>query len=257
MITAAENKGILRPGSGQVIAEPTGGNTGIGLAIIGCIRGYKVVLAIPDNFSKEKQRVLRLYGAEVRLMDSSSANDSHVTIMPSILEEYQGAVWLNQFENPANPLAHYSSTAPELLMALGNIDVFVSGVGSGGTISGVGKRLKEANSRTKVCAVQPKGCDILRGQAVPHKIQAIALGRLPAVFDPKIVDEVIDVLYDDVIDCLRKVATHTGLLLGLSSGANIIGACRQAQRMPAGKIIVTIAPDGGRSYIEHLEKGGD
>jgi len=255
MINSAEKAGILKPFTGQVIAEPTGGNTGIGLAIVGNIRGYKVILVVPDNFSIEKQRILRLYGAEVYLSDSTTGNDSHIRKMSDILTKKPDVIFLNQFNNPANPNTHYNQTGPELLAALEKIDAFVSGVGSGGTITGVGKRLKESNSATKICAVQPKGCDILRGKSVPHKIQAIALGTLPPVFDPNIVDLVEDVTYDDVLDLLRRLATKTGLFLGLSSGANILAACRLANRMRSGSQIVTVAPDSGRSYLDQLEKG--
>jgi cysteine synthase len=252
MITVAEEKGILQPGSGQILLEATGGNTGIGLAIAAGIKGYKTVFVVPDNFSQEKIQVLKIYGAEVVLSDSRIGNDSHVRLARELLRTHPDYIMLDQFANPSNPYAHYANTAKEILNELPQIDAFVAGVGSGGTISGIGAKIKESFPNAMVVAVQPDGCDVVRGIAVPHKITAIALGILPEIFNVKIVDQAISVSFQDVVACLKNLVAREGLFVGLSSAANILAASRLAEQLGPGKIIVTVAPDSGRSYIDKI-----
>lgn len=250
MVRAAENVGILVPNSDQTILEATGGNTGIGLAIIGALRGYKVLLVVPDNFSKEKINILKAYGAEVILSDSSTGPGSHFRKANEILAENKNYIMLNQFKNIANPNTHYFSTAEEIFQKIPIVDCFVAGIGSGGTISGVGKKLKELVPNVAVIGVQPEGCDTLKGEAIPHKIQALALGFSPETLDVNIVDAMVSVSYEEVITCLKRLAKTEGLLLGLSSGANICAAIKVAAKFPNYQNIVTVAPDSGRSYME-------
>jgi cysteine synthase len=250
MVKAAENVGILVPNSGQTILEATGGNTGIGLAIMGALRGYKVLLVIPDNFSKEKINILKAYGAEVILSDSSEGPGSHFRRANEILAENENYVMLNQFKNIANPNTHYVSTAEEIFQKVPIVDCFVAGIGSGGTISGVGKKLKELVPNVAVIGVQPENCNVLCGKAIPHKIQALSLGFLPDTLDVNIVDEMISVHYEEVVACLQRLAKTEGLLLGLSSGANICAAIKIAEQFNDFQNIVTVAPDSGRSYME-------
>ncbi|MBU1344054.1 MAG: cysteine synthase family protein [Proteobacteria bacterium] len=181
MILDAEMNGVLTPNIGQTLIEPTGGNTGAGLAMIGAKRGYEVILVIPDNFSKEKTQIMQLYGAKVIHSNSKLGNDSHIKLVEEIVQEKPNYVYLNQFTNPSNPKAHYKFTGNEILKELDNIDCFVAGVGSGGTITGIGKRLKEINKNTLIYGVQPKGCDVINGIGVKHKIEGIGLGIIPPV----------------------------------------------------------------------------
>jgi cysteine synthase len=250
MIFDAEKKGRLHPFTNQTIIEPTGGNTGIGLSIIAAIRGYKIILVVPDNFSKEKMATLRVYGATVIESDHTKGNDSHITKTKEIIIEHPDYIWLDQFSNPSNPLAHYLGTGKEIIERLEKVDCFVAGVGSGGTLTGVGRCLKERNKETLVVAVQPKGCDVLKGKAVPHKILALAIGVLPTIFDVNIVDRVISVEFDDVISCLKTLARKEGLFLGLSSGANIFASLEMAKELGEQKTVVTVSPDSGRSYLD-------
>jgi len=251
MIIDAEKKGLLKPKSNQKIIEASGGNTGIGLAIVSAIRGYNLTLVIPDNYSKEKIKMLKAYGVKIILSDSSEGNNSHIEkvkeIIQSIPDKY---VWLNQFNNISNPEAHYKHTAKEILDSIDEIDCFVAGVGSGGTITGVGQRIKKKFQNAIIIGVQKVGCDILKGKAVKHKIQGLSIGSLPDVFNTALVDEVLSVDYKKVVHCMNKLAKMEGLLLGISSGANIYAALKIASRLGKGKNIVTISPDSGRSYLE-------
>lgn len=252
MILEAEKNGMLTPNSGQTLIEATGGNTGIGMAIAAAIKGYKVVFVVPDNFSKEKIKILQIYGARVILSDSTTGNDSHVRKAREMLLTNPDYIMLDQFSNPANPYAHYSETGQEILDVLPNIDAFVAGIGSGGTISGVGKKIKNHFPNAQIIGVQPEGCDVLKGKAVPHKILAIALGIIPKTLDVNIVDRVVSVQFQEVIELLRQLARQEGILVGISSGANILAATKIAAELGEGKVVVTIAPDSGRSYIEAI-----
>lgn len=252
MISDAEANGRLRPG--QTLIEPTGGNTGIGLAMVAAVKGYRVVLVVPDNFSKEKIRTLRAFGAKVILSDSSLGNDSHVQKVREIIAEDRGYIWLNQFENLGNPAAHHDTTADEIIAALPAIDCFVAGVGSGGTLTGVGRRIKASYPRAQVIAVQPEGCDVLKGKAVRHPILALALGFLPGVLDVSVADSAESVSKSEVYRTMVLLARREGLLVGLSSAANVAVSLRVAERLGAGKTVVTVAPDSGRSYLDDFDE---
>lgn len=254
MIVDAEKRGILKPNSKQTIIESTGGNTGIGLAMVGAIRGYKIILVVPDNYSKEKIKMLRAYGAEVVLSDSRKGNFSHIELMDDILYEHPEYICLNQFENPSNPKAHYENTGREILEALEKVDCFVAGIGTGGTITGIGKKIKEKFDDAIIVGVQPVGCDVLRGKALPHKIQGLSVGILPPVLDVNIVDTVISVDYEEAVNYMKRFAREEGLFVGISSGANVCAAIKIAEELEEGKIVVTVAPDSGRSYLEEFEE---
>lgn len=253
MILSAEKKGLLIPKTGQTLIEPTGGNTGKGLAIVGAIRGYNVVLVVPDNYSKEAIRILKAYGAQVVLSDSTTGNDSHVRKAKEILNEHPDYIWLDQLSNPANPEAHYIGTGAEIAESLDKIDYFIAGIGSGGAISGTGKRIKETHPNAKIIAVQPTGCKVLEGKAVPHKIQGLAIGILPPNLNTEIVDEVISVDFVEAKEGMKLLAQREGLLVGISSGANAFVALNLAKKLGKGKKIVTLAPDTGRNYMEVFE----
>lgn len=249
MIKDAEKKGILIPNSGQTIIEPTGGNTGTGLAILGALGGYNVILVVPDNYSKEKTIVPKAYGAEVILSDHTTGNDSHIQLVKKIVQEHSEYVWLNQFTNHSNPNSHYETTGKEICDTFNQIDCFVAGIGSGGTISGVGKRIKEKFPEAQIIGVQPKGCDVLNGHAIPHKIQGLALGMLPSVLDKSIIDEMMDVEDSDAIFCMKQLAIKEARLVGTSSGANIFCAINIAKKLGKGKNVITIAPDTGKNNL--------
>ncbi len=250
MVLDAERKGILKPNSGQTIIEPTGGNTGIGLAVASAIRGYRLILVIPDNYSKEKIKILQAYGVEVFLSNSKSGNNSHVEKVKEIISENPDYVWLNQLLNKNNPIAHYETTANEILNSLPNVDCFLAGIGSGGTITGIGRKLKEKLPYILVVGVQPEGCNVLEGKAVSHQIQGMAIGILPPVLDVSLVDEMVSIEYEDAVECMKILATKEGLFVGISSGANVQAALKMAKELGEGKVVVTVAPDSGRSYLE-------
>lgn len=257
MIIDAEKNGILKPNSGQTIIEPTGGNTGIGLAMMGAIRGYKVILVIPDNYSREKTKILGAYGAEIMWSNSKKGNDSHIEKVKEIIKEHTEYIWLNQIANMSNPNAHYETTGKEILEVLEKVDCFVAGIGSGGTITGVGKRIKEKFPNALIVGVQPVGCDVLKGEAVSHRIQGLAIGTLPPVLGVNIVDKVLSIEYEEAVEYMKRLASEEGLLVGISSGANVCAAIKTAEELGVGKTVVTIAPDGGKSYLEVFESNNN
>jgi cysteine synthase len=231
------------------ILEATGGNTGIGIAQICAIRGYSCILAVPDNYSKIRVDLLRHMGAQVVLSDHKIGNDSHIRKACEILEENPEFIYLNQFANPSNVKAHYLGTGQEIIVQSDKeINYFVAGIGSGGTISGVGKALKERFPYCKIIGVQPEGCDVLKGLAIPHIIQGIAIGQIPKILDKSLVDEIISVNEKDVVNMKHHISKTLGLYLGVSSIANILGAMSIAKNVGKDKTIVTISPDGGRNY---------
>ena len=254
MIIDAEKKGLLKPNSNQTIIEPTGGNTGIGLAMVGSIRGYNIILVVPDNYSMEKINILKAYGAEVVLSDSKKGNFSHIEKKDDLMYEHPEYICLNQFINPSNRKTHYENTGREILEALEEVDCFIAGIGTGGTITGVGRKIKEKFPGSIICGVQPVGCDVLKGKAVTHKIQGLSIGILPDVLDKNIVDRVISVEYKEAVHCMKRLAKKEGLLLGISSGANIYAAMKIAKELGEGKKVVTVAPDSGRSYMEVFDE---
>lgn len=250
MIEDAELQGKLR--KGDTLIEATGGNTGIGLAIACALKGYNLNLTIPDTFSKEKIKTLENLGATVILADHTRGNNSHIVTAKEIMEINPELINLDQFSNFSNPKDHYYGTGREILNQLQNqIDYFIAGIGSGGTIMGVGKKLKESISDVKVIGVQPEGCDILNNKFVPHKIQALAVGVISKFFDKSVIDSMINVSFEEAQETREYLSKTQGIFVGISSGANIAAAFKLSKELDNTKNIVTVAPDSGRSYLEY------
>lgn len=248
MIKDAEEKGLLIE-KGTII-EPTSGNTGIALSMIGASKGYKVIIVMPDTMSIERRKLMKAYGAELILTEGKYGMQGAVDKAKEIAEKY-GYFMPNQFENPANVKAHYETTAVEILDALGeNIDAFVAGVGTGGTVTGVGRRLKEVNSNALVVAVEPSKSPIISGgKPSSHKIQGIGANFIPKILDRNILDEVITVDDEDALKQSRRIGSEEGIFCGISSGANIHAALIIAKRLGKGKKVVTVLPDTGERYL--------
>ena len=248
MIEKAERDGILKKGS--VIVEPTSGNTGIGLAMIGRIKGYRVVIVMPETMSKERRDLIKAYGAELVLTEGSKGMKGAIEKANELVKE-KGYFMPQQFENIANPEKHYETTADEIFEDINDLDVFVAGVGTGGTVSGIAKRLKELNPNVKVVAVEPASSPVLStGKGGAHKIQGIGAGFVPETLDTKIYDEIITVENEDAFATGKEMAKTEGILVGISSGAALYAAKELAKREEnAGKTIVVLLPDGGDRYL--------
>ena len=247
MVEGAERKGILNKES--VLVEATSGNTGIALAMVGKLKGYKVIIIMPETMSMERRQLVKAFGAELILTEGSKGMNGSIEKLKDLLKENKNYVNLGQFENEDNPRIHYEATGPEIYKELPDVDVVIAGIGSGGTISGIGKFLKEKNENVKVIGIEPKSSPLItQKKAGPHKIQGIGANFIPKNYDENIVDKVITVSDEDAFEIVRLMANKLGILVGISSGANIFGSIEISKKYPDKKI-ATVAPDGVDKYM--------
>jgi cysteine synthase A len=247
MIEAAERDGILQPGA--TIVEPTSGNTGIGLAMVAAVKGYRLILTMPETMSAERRALLTAYGAELVLTPGAEGMRGAISRAEELVREH-GYFMPQQFKNLANPEVHRRTTAAEILEQVGHVDAFVGGVGTGGTITGVGEILKERIPGVQIIAVEPTASPVLSGgQPGRHKIQGIGAGFVPDILNTRVIDEIIQVADEDAAETARRLAREEGILVGISSGAATWAALRVAQRLGAGKVVVTVLPSTGERYL--------
>ena len=247
MVEGAERKGILNKES--VLVQATSGNTGIALAMVGKLKGYKVIIIMPETMSMERRQLVKAFGAELILTEGSKGMNGSIEKLNDLLKENKNYVNLGQFENEDNPRIHYEATGPEIYKELPDVDVVIAGIGSGGTISGIGKFLKEKNENVKVIGIEPKSSPLItQKKAGAHKIQGIGANFIPKNYDENIVDKVITVSDEDAFEIVRLMANKLGILVGISSGANIFGSIEISKKYPDKKI-ATVAPDGVDKYM--------
>lgn len=248
MIEAAERSGRLKPG--DTIIEPTSGNTGIGLALVCAVKGYRLILTMPDTMSRERRSLLTAYGAELVLTDGAGGMQTAVDAAEKILAEHPEYFMPQQFNNPANPATHEATTARELVREFDRIDAFVAGVGTGGTISGVGRVLRSERPGARIVAVEPATSAVLSGgDANVHRIEGIGAGFVPAILDRDVCDEVLKVSDEEAFAFTRRLAREEGILAGISAGANVFAAVQVARRLPASAIVITMLCDSGQRYL--------
>jgi cysteine synthase len=249
MVEDAERRGVLKPGS--TLVEPTSGNTGIGLAMVAAVKGYRLILTMPDNMSVERQRLLSRFGAEIHLTPEIEGMSGAVHAAQELLRQHPDYIMPQQFENPANPEIHRRTTALEILDGVeGRLDAFVAGVGTGGTLTGVGEVLKQKLPSVQVIAVEPARSPVLSGgRSRPHGIQGIGASFVPGILNRAIIDRVIQVRDEDAVAWSRRLTREEGLLVGISAGAAAFAACQVAEELGAGKLVVTVLPDTGERYL--------
>lgn len=254
MILDAERKGILRRGQGQTIIEPSGGNTGIGLAIASNILGYRLVLVIPDNYSIDKQKLLRLYGARVELSDSRRGNNSHGEKAMELQLEHPTYVMLNQQRNAANPETHRQTTSLEILrdFAGRQVDYFVGGIGTGGHVTGIGETLKAHWPSLRVFGVEPEQCDLLLDRHAPHEIQGLSIGVVPSILNVGVLDGMIKVSREECIDMAYRVIRSDAISMGISSAANFVAISKVARDVPKHSVLLALVYDGAESYLPYF-----
>lgn len=247
MIEGEEERGVLKEGS--VLVEATSGNTGIALAMAGNLKGYKVVIIMPETMSMERRQLVKAFGAELILTEGSKGMNGTIEKLQELLKENDNYVNLGQFENEDNPKVHYETTGPEIYKEVPNVNVIIAGIGSGGTISGAGKFLKEKNKNVEVIGIEPEASPLItKAKVGPHKIQGIGANFVPKNYDKNIVDKVITVSEEDAFDMVKLFANKLGILVGISSGANVFAAIELSKKYP-NKKIVTVAPDGADKYM--------
>ncbi len=250
MIKGAESKGLIKKGS--VIIEPTSGNTGIGLAAVASCRGYKVILTMPDTMSVERRNLLKAFGAEIVLTEGALGMSGAIEKAKELLAQYEGSFMPSQFENEANTQAHFETTGPEIWEDTdGKVDIFVAGVGTGGTLTGIAKYLKQKNPNVKIVAVEPAKSPLLSGgEAAPHGLQGIGANFVPSILDTTLIDDIIPVVEEDAFAMCKELSRSEGYLVGISSGAALYAATTLAKRQEnEGKLIVTLLPDTGERYL--------
>lgn len=248
MIEAAEKSKTLKKGS--TIIEPTSGNTGIGFALLGALKGYKVIIVMPDSMSVERREIIKAYGAEIVLSPGSESMAGAIKVAKEIASKIEGSFIPQQFTNLSNAQKHYETTSNEIYKDLPSVDVFIAGVGTGGTITGVGRKLKEIKKDIKIIAIEPASSPVLSGgKPAPHKIQGIGANFIPDLYDSSVVDEVIAITDEEALTMTKRLLIEEGLFLGISSASNVVGALKIAKKLGKGKKVVTIAPDGGEKYL--------